>query len=79
MLSWVRGGVKSILQAPAVAQKLVKPPEGKAGQGGGFAGSSKLWQIVYFCLFAKHVKQLLMRLREKGSALSHLLNLFLVA
>lgn len=26
-------GVKGTSQAPAVAQKLVKPPEGKAGQG----------------------------------------------
>lgn len=39
MLSWVMDGVKGALQAPAAAQKLVKPPEGKAGQGGGFAGS----------------------------------------
>lgn len=62
MLSWVIDGVKGTLQAAAVAQKLVILPEGKPRQGGGFAGSSKLWQIIYFCLIVKDVKQLLTRL-----------------
>lgn len=79
MLSWVMDGVKGIWQAPADAQNLAILPEGKPRQGEDFAGSSKLWQIIYFCLIAEDVKQLLTRLRKKGSALSHLLNLLVVA
>lgn len=49
------------MEVPAVAQKLVKPPEGNARQGGGFAGSTKLWQIADFCLTAKDAKRWLTR------------------
>lgn len=75
-------GVKGALEAPAVAQKLVKPPEGNARQGQGFAGSTKFWQIADFCLTAKGCEALVdeaLRVREEGIALSHLPNLLVVA
>lgn len=56
-------GVKGALEAPAVAQKLVKPPEGNARPEGGFVGSTKLWKITDFCLTTKGAKRWLTRLR----------------
>lgn len=49
-------GMKGALEAPALAQKLVKALEGSTRQAGGFAGSTKLCQVADFCLTAKDVK-----------------------
>lgn len=74
-------GMRGALEASAAAQKLVKPPEGNAKQGGGFGESTKHWQIADFCLTTKDAKCWSRRLcmREEGSALSRLPNLLVVA
>lgn len=65
VLWWVIDGVKSALEVPAVAQNLMKPPEGNAKQGWDFVGRrrrKKNNKKPDFCLTTKDVRCGLMKL-----------------